>query len=300
MPSIAVIGAGNVGPSVAYACLLTKTASKIIMVEIDSPRCEAQVLDIADTAFIHDCKIKVGTFQEAGQSDIVIITAGAKQNIGEPRTELIARNDKILKSCIESMKPFKKETILILVSNPVDILTSLAQKHSGLPPNQVLGTGTFLDTARLRSTLSDQLNVAETAVHIYVLGEHGDSQFVAWSSAHIATCPLEKYPGVDKLDLEGMAKTTMQKAYKIIEAKGSTYYGIGGVTSSIVASILGNTKQVRPVSHYVPDLGCCISLPACIGREGVVRTIPITLNAEERKKLESSADALKKVLTIVL
>jgi L-lactate dehydrogenase len=206
MPSIAVIGAGNVGPSVAYACLLTKTASKIIMVEIDSPRCEAQVLDIADTAFIHDCKIKVGTFQEAGQSDIVIITAGAKQNIGEPRTELIARNDKILKSCIESMKPFKKETILILVSNPVDILTSLAQKHSGLPPNQVLGTGTFLDTARLRSTLSDQLNVAETAVHIYVLGEHGDSQFVAWSSAHIATCPLEKYPGVDKLDLEGMTK----------------------------------------------------------------------------------------------
>jgi L-lactate dehydrogenase len=276
--------------------LLIDEASKILMVDIDQPRCEAQVLDISDAAFIHDCKIRVGTFQEAGQSDIIIVTAGAKQKPGEPRTGLIERNKRILNSCIEGMKPLNSKAVLILVANPVDVLTSLAQKLSGLSPHQVIGTGTFLDTARLRATLSDKLDIAETAIHAYVLGEHGDSQFVNWSSAHIGNYPLLKYPGIKDLDLEDIATETMKKAYKIIEAKGSTYYGIGGVTASLVATILGNTKQIRPVSHFIPEFGCCISMPACIGRCGIIRTIPCSFDAEERKKLEYSATSLKKIL----
>ena len=174
MPSsLAIIGAGNVGASVAYAAVLKKVASEILLVDIDEKRCEAQVLDISDAAFLSNTRIRVGTFKEAGQCDIIVITAGAAQRPGETRMDLVGRNYQILASCISEMKPFKPSTVLILVSNPVDVLTYFAQKLSGLPRSQVLGSGTYLDSARLRQSLSLKLKINENAIHAYVLGEHG-------------------------------------------------------------------------------------------------------------------------------
>lgn len=297
MSRISVIGAGNVGASVAYACVLTRACSEVIMVDIDVPRCQAQVLDIEDTANLHECKIRTGTFKDAGQSDIIVITAGAKQKTGEARTELIGRNFEILNDCISQMKPFNPSTILLLVSNPVDILTGIAQMISGLPKSQVIGTGTFLDSSRLRAELSTRLNVSASAIHAYVLGEHGDSQFAAFSCATVANTKLLNFPGISGINLEELATATMKKAYKIIDAKGSTYYGIGGCTASICTSILRNTKQIRPVSHYVDEYGVCFSLPCVLGAKGIMQTVHPDLSPDEKEKLSKSASALKAVIS---
>ncbi|KAI8903175.1 hypothetical protein EDD86DRAFT_250582 [Gorgonomyces haynaldii] len=287
------IGAGSVGSSIAYASLMRHSASEILLCDIATARCEAEVLDMTDAAFITNSKIRVGTFQECGQCDIVVITAGAKQNPGETRVQLIDRNFKILQSCITSMKPFKENTVLLLVANPVDVLTHIAQKLSGLPPSQVIGSGTFLDTARLRTALSKKLQVAETAIHAYILGEHGDSQFPAWSCAQTKLLDI---PEVKSMDLDLLAQDVKNKAYKIIEAKGATYYGIGGCVSSLCESIFGNTLQVRPVSHYLAEYNVCLSMPAVLGSSGIVKTLPPALTEDERKKLASSASAMRVIL----
>jgi L-lactate dehydrogenase len=294
MATIAIIGAGNVGATIAYSLILSRVCSDILLVDIDQTRCEAQVLDIQDVSY--DITVSVGTFQQAGQADMIIITAGARQEPNEPRTNLIDRNYFILKSTIDQMKPFRKETILVIVSNPVDILTFMAQELSGLPRNQVLGTGTFLDTSRLKGYLAGELGVARSSIHAYVLGEHGDSQFVGWSSAHVSNIPFLDYPGVDQLDLPLIAENTRKKAYRIIQGKGSTYYGIGGCTASLCNSILKNTRQIKPISHFVKKYGICLSLPAILCKSGVFKTIEQRLSVEEENKLLHSAEELKSIL----
>ncbi|KAJ3144779.1 hypothetical protein HDU86_001497 [Geranomyces michiganensis] len=291
--SVAIIGGGgSVGATAAYALLLRRVASEIVLVDLDQARCEAQVLDLSDAAFLSDTSIRTGTSKEAGQCDIVVITAGAKQRPGETRVDLIGRNRAILSSVLESMKPFKKETVLLLVSNPVDLLTYFAQTSSGLPTGQVLGSGTFLDSVRLRSDLAKTLGVAETAIHAYVLGEHGDSQFVAWSAASVGNTPLMSFPVIRSMDREAMAKKVMNKAYKIIEAKG-----IGAVIAQICESILLDLRHVRPLSHYIPELQVCLSLPAVLGRQGICQTLKPPLTDDEEALLRKSATEMKKGLT---
>ena len=293
---LAIIGAGSVGASIAYAAIMKSVAHDILLVDINQERCEGEVLDLSDAAFLSDSRIKAGTFKEAGQCDIIVITAGAKQRPGETRMELIDRNYKILDSCLNEMKPFKPSAILLLVANPVDVLTFLAQKISGLPPKQVLGSGTYLDSARLRNSLSQVLGIAETAIHAHILGEHGDSQFPAWSVAHVATRPLLSFPQVKDLDLVKIAESVKNKAYTIIDRKGSTYYGIGGCTASLCESIFHNTHQVRPVSHYLEEYGVCMSLPAVIGIDGVLQTIVPPLNDDEKGNLEKSAASIRSMI----
>jgi L-lactate dehydrogenase len=191
------------------------------------------------------------------------------------------------------MKPFKENTILLLVANPVDVLTYLAQQYSDLPPTQVIGSGTFLDSARLRGYIADIAEVAASSVDAFVLGEHGESQFVAWSRATIAGVPLSKVVPEEKINREQIAKETTNKAANIIKVKGATNYGIGAVTASICKSILFDHRNVRPVSHWIDDLKCCLSLPVILGREGVVRTIPLALDEQEHKALQKSAEALR-------
>lgn len=237
---IAVIGAGSVGAAVCYALLLRPICSELILVDVDQQRCIGEVADLQDGTFLSNTRVRVGTPQEAGQCDLVVITAGAKQRPNETRLQLVDRNLAILRSILDSMKPMREETVLLLVANPVDILTYFAQKWSGLPATQVLGTGTFLDTARLRHAIASRAQVfivflflkvytfnvsinyqvAFTAVHVYVLGEHGDSQFPCWSSAHIGGVPLLEYPGFNRQMLDELAEKTKKKAYDIIAAKG--------------------------------------------------------------------------------
>ncbi|KAL5388772.1 hypothetical protein DPSP01_002878 [Paraphaeosphaeria sporulosa] len=195
------------------------------------------------------------------------------------------------------MQPFAKHTILLLVANPVDVITYFAQKYSNLPKSQVIGSGTFLDSARLRGVLAAKAEVSASSIDAYVLGEHGESQFVAWSAASIGGVPLEQtlLPNT-KLDKAAIAEDTKNKATSIIENKGATNYGIGAVTASICKSILSDQRNIRPVSHYQEDLGVCLSIPAVIGRQGLVRTIEVGLNEEEKTKLKKSVEALKEII----
>jgi L-lactate dehydrogenase len=195
------------------------------------------------------------------------------------------------------MKPFRSDTVLLLVANPVDVLTYFAQKYSELPKQQVIGSGTFLDSARLRGILASKAEVAASSIDAYVLGEHGESQFVAWSLASIGGVPLsEALPSSASIDKEAVAEETKNKATSIIENKGATNYGIGGVAASICKSILFDQRNIRPVSHYQDDLDVCLSVPAVLGRKGVVRTVKMPLSKEERGKLEESAKALREVI----
>lgn len=219
--------------------------------------------------------------------------------VGESRTGLIGRNMAILKSVIGDIKPFKKDTILLLVANPVDVLTEYAQEISGLPRTQVIGSGTLLDSLRLRGQLAQKAQVAPSSIDCYVLGEHGDSQFVAWSIATIGGVSISKaLPDSEfsKQDRKEIADSTKRMAAKIIEAKGATNFGIGSSASSICSSILMDKHNVRPISHYVEDLGCCLSLPVVLGRKGVVRTFKLPLNDEENQALNDSAKSLKQVM----
>lgn len=195
------------------------------------------------------------------------------------------------------MQPFASHTILLLVANPVDIITYFAQQYADLPKSQVIGSGTFLDSARLRGVLAAKAEVAASSIDAYVLGEHGESQFVAWSKATIGGVPLEQalLPGA-KIDKDAIADDTKNKATSIIENKGATNYGIGGVAASICKSILFDQRNIRPVSHWQEELGVCLSIPAVLGRKGLVRTIEMGLSEEEKGKLKKSADALKEVI----
>lgn len=195
------------------------------------------------------------------------------------------------------MKPLRSDTILLIVANPVDALTYFAQKYADLPKNQVIGSGTFLDSARLRGILANKAEVAASSIDAYVLGEHGESQFVAWSLASIGGVPLDKaIPNTSSIDKPAIAEETKNKATSIINNKGVTNYGIGAVAASICKSVLFDQRNIRPVSHWQEKLGVCLSMPAVLGREGVVRTVGVELSKEEEGKLEESARALREIV----
>lgn len=226
---------------------------------------------------------------------MVVIAAGAKQRSGESRTDLLSRNLKILRSAINDMKPFREDAVLLLVANPVDVLTYFAQQMSGLPKSQVIGSGTFLDSTRLRGILARHVSVDASSIHAFVLGEHGDSQLVAWSTISVGGVPLfDAFPSKDThIDRSSVAAETRDKAASIIQAKGATAFGIGAVAASLCKSILYDENKVRPVSHWNEELGCCLSLPAVLGRKGLVRNLKITLADDERALLDQSAEKLR-------
>lgn len=245
-------------------------------------------------------RIRAATHKEAGQCSIVIITAGAKQRPGESRTDLLQRNLHILRSAIGDMKPFHEDTVLLLVANPVDVLTYFAHEISGLPRDQVIGSGTFLDSARLRGILARKVDLDSSSIHAYVVGEHGDSQLVAWSTITVGGVPLddELRRRSITIDRKAVAEETRDKAAKIIRAKGATAYGIGGVAAILCKSIIFDERKVRPVSHWNEEFRCCLSLPVVLGRKGIVRGLSIALSQEEKALLEKSADTLRGLIAL--
>jgi L-lactate dehydrogenase len=315
---IAIVGAGDVGATIAYSLIMNPVAGDILMVDPKEEVRDAQVQDLSDATFHGNTstRVRAGTHKEAGQCDIIVMTAGAKQKkgmflhrtiaiaksrankpSGESRADLIGRNKSILESAINDMKPLRSDTILLLVANPVDALTYFAQKFADLPKNQVIGSGTFLDSARLRGILANKAEVAASSIDAYVLGEHGESQFVAWSLASIGGVPLDRaIPDSSKINKQQIADDTKNKATNIINNKGVTNYGIGAVAASICKSILFDQRNIRPVSHWNEKLGVCLSLPAVLGRAGVVRTVECPLSKEEEEKLEESAKALREMV----
>ncbi|KAI8324648.1 lactate dehydrogenase B [Martensiomyces pterosporus] len=288
-------GGGNVGAAVAYALITKGVAAEVLIVDVVDKAALGQALDISDAAFLMPGVCRKGSFQEAGQSDVIIVTAGARQQPGEPRSNLIDRNYKIIKSIMDSLQPIKPTAKILMVSNPVDVLTHIAQKTSGLPCNQVIGSGTFLDSGRLRNALSEITGVAPSSVHAYMLGEHGDNQFTGWSSARIGGRPLLEHPKMQGADLDGINEKITRKAYDIIEAKGSTYFGIGICGATLAQALLNNTSQVFPITHYVEKYGCYMSWPAAIGSAGVEQSFDIHIDAAEAKKLDVAVSATREV-----
>ncbi|KAJ4503863.1 hypothetical protein HRR78_008008 [Exophiala dermatitidis] len=286
---IAVLGAGSVGSAIALCLILNPVASEVVLVDPNTALRDAQVKDLGDATTYHGAvggggvRIRGGTHKEAGQCDIVVISAGAKQRHGESRTDLLGRNLAILQSATNDMKPFREDTVILIVANPCDVLTYFAQKYSGLPKSQVIGSGTFLDSARLRGILSEKIGVDASSIDAYVLGEHGETQMCL--------------PPNVTLDRKAIARETKDKAAKIIEAKGATAYGIAALSASICKSILFDQRNVRPISHWVDELGCCLSLPVVLGRRGIVRSLNMPLAQEERDLLIQSADALKQIIS---
>ncbi|KAJ2862381.1 hypothetical protein GGI22_002208 [Coemansia erecta] len=288
-------GGGSVGAATAFALVAKGVPAEVLVVDVADKAAEGQALDISDAAFMMPGTCRKGSFKEAGQSDVIIITAGARQQPGEPRSNLVDRNYKIIKSIMDNLQPIKPSAKILMVSNPVDVLTDIAQKTSGLPREQVIGSGTYLDTGRLRNSLSDITGVSPTSIHAYMLGEHGDNQFTGWSSARIGGRPLLEHPKMQGVDLDGIYDKIQQKAYVIIEAKGSTYYGIGICAATLAESLLNNTSQVFPVTNYVERYGCYMSWPAAIGSSGVEQSFDVKLNGEESKKLDKAVSAIKEM-----
>ena len=294
---IAIIGAGSVGSTTAYALLLKNIAAEIILVDVNEVRCRGEILDLSDAlSFDGTSKIRLGNAQDASQADIIVIAAGKPQGPGEKRLELLKANKPIFEAIFSAIKPINPHAIVIIVTNPLDLMTHYAQSLTDLPRNQVFGTGTFLDTLRLRGIIAEKTGVACESVDAYILGEHGDLQFPAWSSAQIAGIPIAQYPGIQKKDLNEIALAVKNKAYEIISCKGSTFFGIAACVARMCEAIVFDQKLVMPLSTYIPEYTMCLSLPVILGENGIEKILPIPLDSDEQKKLIGSIQQLKNCL----
>lgn len=294
---IAIIGAGFVGSTTAYALMLKSIVAEIILIDINEARCYGELLDLSDSLFYNGTSlIRIGNADDASQADIIIIAAGIPQKKGQSRSELYNVNLEIVQSVLKAIQPINQNAVLIMVTNPLDALTYYAQKHAGLSNGRVFGTGTFLDTHRLRGLLAKKYNVSEQSVHAYILGEHGDSQFAVWSSAQIAGMPVEQLANTKREELETMTQEVRNKAYEIISCKGATYYGIASCIATICKSILFDQNIIMPVSTYSKEFDVCLSMPSVIGGNGIKKVIIPLLSETEQQQLNHSAQQIKKLL----
>ncbi|MBU0578282.1 L-lactate dehydrogenase [Patescibacteria group bacterium] len=296
---IAVVGTGMVGSSFAYAAMIKGLAAELILIDASEEREAGEVMDLCHGLIgTSTGGVSGGDFKDCRNVDVIVITAGAAQKPGETRLDLVSKNIGILRNIMKKMGKLRSDTVVILVSNPVDILTYIAKKEIGLPENQVFGTGTSLDTSRLRFNISQKLGVNLRNVHGYVMGEHGDSEFVAWSTANVSSMPIKKF--FTTKQMTAIEKMTRRAAYEIIQRKRATYYGIGVVITELVKAVLHDTKKVVPVStepgSYYGIKGICVGVPTVIGRKGAEKVWPVPLSTGEMKKLKNSAGLLKKIL----
>jgi L-lactate dehydrogenase len=306
IPRVAIVGTGFVGSTTAYALMLSRTPAEIVLIDKDERRADGHVQDLRDAeVFSHTTRVMAGKLDDCCSADVVIITAGVSQSGQRSRLDSLNETAAILKSLVLKVARYNPHGILLIASNPVDVLTYAAWKWSGLPPNRVIGSGTSLDTSRFRRRLAEHYGVASDNVHAYVIGEHGESQVAVTSSARIAGMPLESFcreldVPYDEDRLRKIANDTRAAGLEIIRAKGATYYGIGTALARIVGAILRDEHAVLTVSSLAPDsmgLGeVSLSLPTIITRDGVARVVSIPLNAAERQALEASADTLKQYI----
>ena len=306
---ITIIGAGSVGAATAYAILARGAASEVVLIDINTDKALGEALDIKQaTPFLDNCDIYAGSYADAKDSDVVIITSGVGRKPGQTRLELVQINVGIVKSVANEIVKYAPNALYIIVSNPVDILTYVFLKHTGLPKNQVFGSGTVLDTVRLRTRLSEIYRVNKHQVHANVLGEHGDTSFVSWSSATIAGVPLAQYhsaaagAGGIRTDYthEAVEEYVRKSGGKIISRKGCTVFGIATTCMHIVKNLAGDAESAMTVSslhegeYGITDV--CLSSLSLVGRNGVSSIITQQLSDEEMERLYRSANALKEVI----
>jgi L-lactate dehydrogenase len=301
---VVVVGAGAVGSTFAYALAQKGLAEQICLIDANPDFAEGQALDLAHgLPFYPSVQIRTGDRSEYSDAQVIVITAGTKQTPGESRLNLLQRNAAIIEDIVDEIIAQKSQAVLIVASNPVDILTQVALKRSGWIKNRVIGSGTVLDSARFRYLISQHCNVDVSNVHAYILGEHGDSEVAAWSMTHVAGIPIDNYcPQCGNCrdwhgERDRIVREVKDSAYHIINYKGSTYFGIGMALTRIVGTILQDQNSVLTVSTYLEgDYGLhnvCLSIPCVIGQGGVKRIVQTELYPEEQSALERSAQILK-------
>lgn len=306
---ITIIGAGSVGSTIAYTLSNEDIASEIVLIDINKKKVEGEVMDIAQgTCFRDPVSIIAGEYEDAKDSDIVIITSGIARKPGQTRIELTQTNVNILKSITPEIVKAAPNAIYIIVSNPVDIMTYVFTKISGLPENQILGSGTMLDSARLRCGLSEHLNIAQKNIHAYVFGEHGDTSFIPWTGAYISGLSTDEYyeemkahgKDVKPLDKEAMLEYVQKSGGKVIAKKGATFYAVSATVCQLVGLILAASDSLATVSsmlhgeYGIEDV--CLSTLTLVGPNGIQGKVQMRMNKEEVELLKKSANALKEVI----
>ncbi len=303
MSKIVLIGCGAVGATFAYTVLVKGLANELVVIDVNREKAEGDVLDLNHGLMLaRPMKITVGDYPDCEGADIIVITAGAAQRPGETRIDLMNRNVAIFDAIIKQVTKYNQHGILLVATNPVDILTQVALKLSGWPKNRVIGSGTLLDSSRFRYLVSQHLGVDPRSVHGVVIGEHGDSEVPVWSSLYVGGVMPEYREGGDRWRLSEEVKAeiyeeTRGAAYKIIEKKGATYYAIALALARICEAILRDERSILAVSSYVEDYhgvsGVCLGVPAVVGRTGVEELVPLPLSEEEAERFRDSASKLK-------
>lgn len=304
---ITIIGAGAVGATTAYTIMLSGLVSEIVLIDINRDKAEGDALDMNHgISFVSPVRIAAGNYQDIKGSDMVIITAGASQEPHERRTDLLRRNAKILENILGQVVRYcNNDTILMIVTNPVDILTYITYKISGFSKNHVFGSGTVLDTSRLKYLLSEYANVDVRNMHTYIIGEHGDSEVAAWSATSIAGMDIENFCGASgicdspQVSRSELYENVKNSAYEIIQKKGATFYAVALAVRRIAESIIGNEKSILTVSsllegeYGIRDM--CLSVPTVVSSEGAERVLEIKFSDEEIDGLRKSAEKLKEL-----
>lgn len=302
---IMLVGTGFVGMSFAYSMLSEKGIDELVLVDVNEDKARGEQMDLSDGLVYADTKMKItaGTYADATDTNIVVLTAGAAQKPGQTRLDLVKINANITKGVCQALKENNFNGILVVANNPVDIMTYVAWKESGLPKNHVVGSGTVLDTARLRHALSERLGFADSNIHAYIMGEHGDSSFVPWIHSYIGCKNLLEYLDENNISLSELQEIYIDvrdKAYKIIELKRATYYGIGLALKRIVSCILNNERAILPVSSYqngeYGKEGYFIGTPSVVGSNGVEQVIRLHLNENDQQRFDHSFDTLKQTI----
>ena len=302
----AIIGCGAVGATIAFALTQKSLFSELVLIDANKARAEGEAMDLSHgLPFAHPMKVYAGDYCDISDCFLIIITAGTAQRPNETRLDMVHKNVEIFKNIIPNITKYNNDAIILVVSNPVDILTYCTIKLSGFPSNRVLGSGTVLDTARLKYLLGQRLCVDSRSVHAFIIGEHGDSEIAAWSSANVSGIPLHDFCEMrGHHDHEGatseIAEKVKNSAYEIIQRKGATYYGIAMSVKRICEAIIRDERSILQIStmmdgeYGIKDV--VLSMPSIVGAEGFISKVPISLSEDEIKALHKSAETLKSVL----
>ena len=297
---IMIVGTGNVGASIAFALMNQRTmVNEVILTDIIAKDAVGEAMDLRDALAVAPSYVKIsnGTYKDAKDCDVVVITAGAAQKPGETRMELLNKNVNILQGMIEQIMASGFDGIFLVVTNPMDVLTYFTMKFSGLPVERVIGSGTVLDSARLRTRIAGYLNVNPKSVHAYQIGEHGDTELSVWSLADVGGQKVEEM--LPKSVQKDISEFVKNEAYDIIEKKGATYYGIATCVVQILNCILNDEMRVLSVSSYDSFSGVCFGFPSVVGRAGVIRRLDMKISEKENIDLQKSINALKKAIKSV-
>ncbi|MBQ6313759.1 L-lactate dehydrogenase [Candidatus Saccharibacteria bacterium] len=297
---VMIVGTGNVGASIAFALLNQRTAiNEIVLTDIIAKDAEGEAMDLRDALSVAPSFVKIssGTYKDARDCDVVVITAGAAQRPDETRMDLLSKNANILKGMTQQIMASGFNGIFLVVTNPMDVLTYLVWKYSGLPAERVIGSGTVLDSARLKTRIADYLNVNPKSVGAYQIGEHGDSELTVWSRADVGGQKVDELLSPEIR--EGISNFVKDEAYDIIEKKGATYYGIATCVAQILNSILNDEMRILPVSSYDYFSDTYFGFPTVVGREGAIRRIDLKLSENEGVLLQKSINELRKAIKSV-